>query len=87
MIQKGSHKSMLTEKKPMLVSMFKTSSVPRISRVLLTDLTISRKISMAHTLENHSELGIREVMIGQRKRRVATCNSELPAKGWTVQKK
>lgn len=74
MMEKGSQKLTVMERKLTPVSTFKMLSALRIWRVLLIDSTISKKTSMDHMLENHLVQVIKEFTIGQRRLRMVICN-------------
>ena len=87
MMPNDSQKHTVMERKLMQANTSKMSFALKISRALLIDSTILRKINTARTSENHWVQAIREFMIGQRRRKMEICNSVFLVKVLIVQKK
>ena len=87
MMPNDSQKHTVMERKLMQANTSKMSFALKISRALLIDSTILRKINTARTSENHWVQAIREFMIGQRRRKMEICNLVFLVKVLIVQKK
>ena len=86
-IQRDSQLNTVMERKLTQANTSKTSFALRIWRAWLIDLTILRKINMAHTSENHWVQAIREFMTGLRKPIMETCSLVFLVKALTAQRK